>query len=228
MHFHAGGDGVFGAERAYSEACRFRPRNTVVAFDSDGVFRKNIYPKYKEKRSERPPELSRQLEQSEKLLSRMGATIVKVDGFEADDILATLARKSVDSGVMCVIMSSDKDLWQCLSSGKVGMYTKSGGAWGFIGEKDVVEKTGFSGKRYVEYQSLTGDSTDGIPGAAGIGPKRAKNLLDSHGSLDNLRDKFESDDSLSDSIKESLRDFFANEERNVSLVRLRDDVPFSL
>ena len=161
-----------------------KPDYLVVAFDSpDKTFRHKIYPDYKANREAPPEELAKQFPYFEPLVQAYGLSSVRRPGFEADDIIGTLAKKGTQEELEVVIVSGDKDMMQLISPNVYMLDTMKNKK--FM-DKEVVEKFGVQADKVVEVMGLMGDSSDHIPGVAGIGPKIAAELIQKFGSIESL------------------------------------------
>jgi DNA polymerase-1 len=160
------------------------PTHFAVIFDySSTTFRKEIYPEYKANRSAPPEELIPQFGLIREATRAFNLPCIEIEGFEADDIIATYARQAEATGAEATIISSDKDLMQLVTE-TVHMY--DGMKDKHISIPDVIEKWGVPPEKMIDLQALTGDSTDNVPGIPGIGPKTAAQLLLEYGDLDTL------------------------------------------
>ncbi|MFM8989658.1 MAG: DNA polymerase I, partial [Alphaproteobacteria bacterium] len=156
----------------------------AVIFDAGRrSFRNDIYPEYKAHRPEAPPELVPQFALVREATRAFAVPAIEVAGFEADDLIATYARRAREAGAEVTIVSSDKDLMQLIRPG-VRMYDPLKSKP--IGEDEVREKFGVGPDRVVDVQALAGDSTDNVPGVPGIGVKTAAELVNAFGDLDAL------------------------------------------
>ena len=161
-----------------------KPDYLVVAFDSpDKTFRHKIYPNYKANRDAPPEELSRQFPYFEPLVTAYGLSSIRRPGFEADDIIGTLAKKGQQKGLDIVIVSGDKDMMQLISPHIYMLDTMKNKK--FM-DKEVAEKFGVQADKVVEVMGLMGDSSDHIPGVKGVGPKTAAELIRKFGSIESL------------------------------------------
>lgn len=200
------------------------PTHLAVIFDySSKTFRKEIYPEYKANRSAPPEELIPQFGLIRQATRAFNLPCIETEGFEADDIIATYARKAEALGADVTIVSSDKDLMQLVTA-NVHMYDAMKDKQ--IGIPDVIEKWGVPPEKMIDLQSLTGDSTDNIPGIAGIGPKTAAQLLEEFGDLETLMAR-------AGEIKQNKRreSILAGTEAiklSRQLVTLRTDVPLDM
>ena len=164
-----------------------RPTHLCTVFDSPGEnFRHRLYTGYKADRPAMPPELVVQLELVRRVIDTFGIQSIAVPGFEADDVIATVARLAVHAGMQVVICSSDKDLMQLCGDDIRVLDTMKNR---MIGVPEVLEKFGVLPERVGDVLALTGDSIDNVPGVAGIGPKTAAELINQFGSLPALMDR---------------------------------------
>ncbi|GLQ35229.1 DNA polymerase I [Amylibacter marinus] len=165
------------------------PTHLVVVFDAKGkTFRSDIYPEYKANRPPAPEDLVPQFPLTRDATRAFGLAQIEKTGFEADDIIATLAVQARDAGARVTIVSSDKDLMQLVGDG-VEMYDAMKNKR--IGREQVEEKFGVGPERVIDVQSLAGDSVDNVPGAPGIGIKTAALLINDYGDLDSLLSRAE-------------------------------------
>lgn len=156
----------------------------AVVFDySADTFRNTIYPEYKANRPDLPEDLRPQFPLTREATRAFNVACLETEGYEADDIIATLACRAVEAGGTCTIISSDKDLMQLIRPG-VDMFDPMKSR--AIGPDEVMEKFGVPPERVIDVQSLAGDSVDNVPGAPGIGLKTAALLINEYGDLDTL------------------------------------------
>lgn len=156
----------------------------VCVFDaSRKTFRQDIYPEYKANRDETPADLISQSIMVQRGLGEMGVPVLCIPNVEADDVIATLATRECKIADKTRIMTGDKDLMQLVSN---CIFLYDGMKQKTIGRDEVIEKFGVPPERVVDVQSLMGDSSDNVPGVRGIGPKKAAELINEFGSLDNL------------------------------------------
>tara|TARA_R110002096_G_scaffold417701_2_gene621446 strand:- start:709 stop:3501 length:2793 start_codon:yes stop_codon:yes gene_type:complete len=160
------------------------PTHVAVIFDhSSKTFRNEIYPQYKANRPELPEDLRPQFPLTRDATRAFNIACIETEGFEADDIIATLACRAREAGGQVTIISSDKDLMQLVGDG-VGMLDPMKNK--LVGPDEVFEKFGVAPDRVVDVQSLAGDSVDNVPGAPGIGIKTAALLIQEYGDLETL------------------------------------------
>src|SRR5450631_3339909 len=197
-----------------------RPTHLCVVYDAPGDnFRNEIFPAYKAHRPPMPPELAAQLSLVRQVVDAFGLAQLQVAGFEADDIIATLAKVASSAGMQVVICSSDKDLMQ-LCGGDISVLDTMKNRR--FGVEEVREKFGVPPDLVGDVLALMGDSVDNVPGVAGIGPKTAAELINKFGSLDALlAGAGEIKGKRGASIIEARESIRLSRE----LVRLRDDVP---
>jgi DNA polymerase-1 len=197
-----------------------RPTHLCVVYDAPGDnFRNELFPAYKAHRPSMPPELAAQLELVRRVVDAFGLAQMQVPGFEADDIIATLARVATAAGMEVVICSSDKDLMQLCGGDVFVLDTMRNRRFG---PDEVLEKFGVGPEQVGDVLALMGDSIDNVPGVPGIGPKTAAELITKFGSLDTLLDRVaEVKGKRGASIAEARDAIRVSRE----LVRLREDVP---
>ena len=177
-----------------------KPDYLAVAFDSkEKTFRHKIYADYKANREAPPEDLAKQFPFFEPLVQAYNIYGVKVPGYEADDIIGTLAKMAAAEGFQVVIVSGDKDMMQLISPG-IRMLDTMKNKW--FGEEDVKEKFGVSPDKVIEVMGLMGDSSDHIPGVKGVGPKTASELISKFGSIHDLYDRIDEVDKAK--LKEKL------------------------
>ncbi|QOG13174.1 DNA polymerase I [Arcobacter sp. FWKO B] len=163
----------------------FQTDYLVFAFDSKGdTFRNEIYKEYKAHRAEVPQDLLRQLPIAINWVEKMGFKTAAKVGFEADDIIASIAYAAAKEGYIVRIVSHDKDLYQLIDDDKIFLFDPIKKT--VINEAQCIDKYGIEPKYFTEYQSLLGDSTDNIPGVKGVGEKTAKELIMQYKTIDNV------------------------------------------
>ncbi|WP_010260327.1 DNA polymerase I [Treponema primitia] len=182
-----------------------RPRRLAVVFDSPTpTFRHKQYPEYKATRQKAPDDLHTQVPLVEEVLNALKVPALKAPGFEADDIIATLAKKCQEEGRQCYVLSSDKDLLQLVGNGtyqlrptkaaKAGEAGSGGGtntvkgglSYELVGVEEVKLEWGVNPDRVLDLLSLTGDTSDNVPGVKGVGDVTAVKLMARYGSLDEI------------------------------------------
>lgn len=162
----------------------------AVIFDAARQnFRNDIYDQYKANRDDPPEDLVPQFPLFREASVAFGIPALEVEGYEADDLIATYARQAVESGKKVTIVGTDKDLMQLVND-NVRLYDPIKGK--YLGAGDVAEKFGVSPDKVIDVQALAGDSVDNVPGVPGIGIKTAAQLITEYGSLENLLDNLDS------------------------------------
>lgn len=196
------------------------PTHFAVIFDySSQTFRKDLYPEYKANRSAPPEDLIPQFGLIREATRAFDLPCIEMEGYEADDIIATYARLATEAGGETTIISSDKDLMQ-LVNGSVSLYDPMKDKE--INVPEVIEKWGVPPEKMIDLQALMGDSVDNIPGVPGIGQKTAAQLLEEYGDLDTLLAR-------ASEIKQNKRRETLIENRDKALlsrelVRLKNDI----
>ncbi|MEL7488060.1 MAG: 5'-3' exonuclease H3TH domain-containing protein, partial [Pseudomonadota bacterium] len=196
------------------------PTHFAVIFDySAHTFRNDLYDQYKANREEPPEDLRPQFPLVRDATRAFGLPCIEMEGFEADDIIATYAREIDETGGECVIISSDKDLMQLVTD-RVTMYDTMKNRR--IGHDEVVEKFGVPPEKVIEVQALAGDSVDNIPGVPGVGVKTAALLIEEFGDLETLLEK--ADGIKQKKRRENLIEFADDARISKTLVTLKDDL----
>lgn len=168
-----------------------RPTHVAVVFDPPGpTFRHEVYSAYKANRDATPEDIKIAVPYIKRLLEAYRIPVIEVSGFEADDVIGTLARKSAEQGYTTYMMTSDKDFAQLVTD-KVMMYRpgRGGGDAEIWGKNEIVREYGVTPDHITDLLGLMGDASDNIPGAPGIGPKTARKLLGEHGDIETLLEK---------------------------------------
>ena len=215
---------LFGFARDLMFLRGLRPDYLVCAFDrAEPTFRSAIYPEYKAHRDEMPSDLCLQIPLIHRLLEAMNVPVVSVAGFEADDVLATLAGAGAQRGLDVYLCSSDKDCRQLIGD-RVRMYSLRKRQ--AFGREELLADWGIKPEQVVDLQTLVGDSVDNVPGVPGIGIKTAAKLLQDFGTLENILAHI--DRVPGAKRQESLRNAGDIIERTRKLVRLDTNVPLKL
>lgn len=201
-----------------------RPDAICVAWDvRGGSFRNEQYPQYKAQRQTPPDLFIQQLPLIEEVLDSLGIAQVKAPGFEADDVLATLATRAMAQGWEAVVVTGDRDAFQLPADGIRVMYTLRGVSdTADATPQWIQDRYGVSPDQYLDYAALRGDKSDNLPGVPGVGEKTAAKLIQSYGNLEGV---YQNLDDNTPRLKQSL---FENKDRaflNRDLMRLVRDVP---
>ncbi|NKB50446.1 MAG: DNA polymerase I [Alphaproteobacteria bacterium] len=192
----------------------------AVIFDAGRkTFRNDIYPEYKANRDAPPEELVPQFEMVREATRAFNLPAIQLEGFEADDLIATYARTAAERGIDVVVVSSDKDLMQLVRPGVTMLDPMKDVV---IGAPEVAEKFGVAPDKVIDVQSLAGDSTDNVPGVPGIGVKTAALLIDEYGDLDSLLARAE--EIKQNKRRENLIEFAKQARISRELVTLKNDV----
>jgi DNA polymerase-1 len=199
-----------------------QPDHLAVIYDSKGpTFRKDIYPEYKANRSAMPDDMVPQIPYIKRVVAALNFPGVEVPGFEADDIIATLAKRFAAQGMEVTVVTGDKDLMQVVNDRVRLLDTMKDK---ISGPPEVMERFGGADK-VIEVQALAGDSSDNVPGVPGIGEKTAKLLIDEYGSVENLLANL---DQLKGKRRENLETYADQARLSKQLVTLIDDMELDL
>lgn len=214
---------VFGFVRAVHQALAvWQPTHAAVVWDGGTpADRLALLPEYKAQRPPMPDALRAQEAPIQEFLERAGIPLIRVEHQEADDVIASLACWSGDKAAEVLIATSDKDLYQLVDD-RVRLVQPAGEDRP-VGPAEVFAKTGVYPGQIVEWLALTGDTVDNIAGIRGLGPKTAAKLLAAYGRLSSVWEKL--DGVEPERLRSSLRENRALVERNIALVRLRNDIP---
>jgi len=158
----------------------------IVRDVPEPTFRHKLYPEYKANRQPMPPEMAEQMPYLNETMEQSGIPILEREGFEADDVMASIARNAANKNCSVFLVTKDKDMAQVVNE-KIHLYQIESGAKGIdFGEAQVKEKFGVNPEQIIDYLALVGDSSDNVPGVAKIGPKGAVELLGKFGNLENI------------------------------------------
>ncbi|WP_407400451.1 DNA polymerase I [Treponema sp.] len=206
---------------------KYKPGYLAAAFDSrTKTFRHEMFPEYKANREKTPEDLHAQVPWIEEILEAFGVPVLRADTYEADDIIATVARKCAEENRECRILSGDKDLLQLVTETCKEMQPdKANGGWDTMGVEEVKAKWGIGPDLILDYLSLVGDSADNVPGVKGVGEKTALKLLNEYGSLDGIG---EHRDEIKGALGEKIRADWDNAGKSKELIKLVDDVPVEI
>ena len=201
-----------------------QPDHIAIIFDSARkTFRNDLDPNYKANRGDPPDELVPQFPLVREATRAFNFDCIELNGFEADDLIATYTKEALEAGADVTIVSSDKDLMQLVSD-QVSMFDSIKNRR--IGPAQVLEKFGVPPEKVVDVQSLAGDSTDNVPGVPGIGVKTAAQLIQEYGDLDTLLAR--ASEIKQNKRRESLIEHADKARLSRELVRLRSDVPLAI
>ena len=204
-----------------------KPSHVAVAFDvSRKTFRTEIFPEYKANRAKTPDEFRSQMSYLHELVAGFGITQFEVEGYEADDILATITKRAENEGAEVLICTGDRDSFQLVSKRTTVLYPKRGvSEMARMTPDSVQEKYGMSPDQYPDFAALRGDPSDNLPSVPGVGEKTAAKWIVEFGSLKEL---IENVDKVPGKAGQSLRDNLDNVIRNRELTQLIHDAPIDL
>ena len=202
-----------------------KPSHIAVAFDPTGpTFRNEIYEEYKAHREKMPEDIQLSIPYIKDIIKAFNIPMIEVEGYEADDVIGTLAHQAKEKGFETFMMTPDKDYGQLLSE-NIYMYKpkRSGGEAELIDEQKICEQFGIDNPRQIiDIMALWGDKSDNIPGAPGIGEKTAKKLIAQYGSVEKL---YENINDLKGKQKENLINYKDQVMTSKELVKIKLDVP---
>src|SRR6266436_1959835 len=207
----------------------YKPEYLGIVFDPSGpTFRDKLFEKYKSQRQPMPDEMRVQLPYVKKLCQAMRMPILEMAGFEADDVIGTLAKKAAENDLEVLVVSNDKDMMQLVGKNVRTLRTGTGGAKAdvIVDEKRVEEILGVPAERVIDYMALTGDTVDNIPGARGIGEKGAAELIQKYGSVENALDH--ADEVSNKRYREALQQQRVQVMMSKQLAAISRDVPMEL
>jgi DNA polymerase-1 len=203
-----------------------KPSHVAAAFDvSRKTFRKEKYPEYKEGRAATPDEFRGQIDITKEVLGALGIAVLAEEGFEADDLIATLATQAQAEDFRVLVVTGDRDSLQLVSDDVTVLYPKKGVSDLHRFTPDaVVEKYGLTPTQYPDFAALRGDPSDNLPGIPGVGEKTAAKWINQYGSLQALVDHV---DEVKGKVGDSLRANLSNVILNRELTDLVKDVPLT-
>ncbi len=205
-----------------------KPDQVIVAFDvSRKTFRSEKFPEYKANRAKSPEEFKSQLSFISEILDAFGIPVIEREGYEADDLIATLAKAALDGDAttQVLITTGDRDSFQLVRPGVTVLYPKKGVTdLARMDTQAVIDRYGISPQQYPDFAALRGDPSDNLPSIPGVGEKTAMKWIQEHGSLSSL---VASADQISGKAGESLRGALAQVLLNRELTHLVDDVPIA-
>ncbi|HEU0297707.1 MAG TPA: DNA polymerase I [Anaerolineales bacterium] len=200
-----------------------KPEYLAVAFDVGKTFRDELFPAYKGTREKMPDDLSPQIKRIRQLVDVFNIPRLEMEGYEADDVLGSVARLAAEQGLGVKIVTGDRDLLQLVNKRTV-VYL-AGDDQNYIRDEDVVKKLGVLPSQVVDYKALVGDKSDNIPGVAGIGEKTAIALIEKYGTLDNIYSHI---DEIENRWKTKLEANKANAFLSRDLAQIRTDLSIKL
>ena len=204
-----------------------RPTHVAVAFDVSRVtFRTETFPAYKATRSASPAEFAGQVELTKNVLTALGIPSLAVDGFEADDIIATLASAAEAADFEVLVVTGDRDAFQLIDENVTVLYPVRGvSELARMDPAAVTAKYGLAPELYADFAALRGDKSDNLPGIPGVGEKTATKWITTYGGLDGLVARA---DEVPGKVGDSLREHLGQVLTNRQLTELVRDVPLDL
>ena len=199
------------------------PTHVAAAFDvSRKTFRSEMFPEYKAQRSKSPDEFNGQVDLTKEVLDALGIPVMAIEGYEADDIIATLATQAEAQGYKVLVVTGDRDSLQLVDDSVTVLYPRKG-----VSEltrftpEEVEKKYGLTPTQYPDYAALRGDPSDNLPGIPGVGEKTASKWIREYGSLASLIDHV---DEVKGKVGDALRAHLASVQTNRQLTELVRDM----
>ena len=203
-----------------------KPTHIAVAFDHGKTFRHDAFPEYKAQREETPEDIKLSVPLIKQVLEAMHIPILQVDGFEADDIIGTIATRFGADGIDTFMLTPDKDYGQLIGPNVFMYRPRHGGGYEILGEKEVGEKYGIpTPAQVIDLLALMGDSADNFPGCPGVGEKTAAKLINQFGSIDNM---LQHTDEIKGKLREKVENAVEDIKMSKFLATIRTDVPMQL
>lgn len=203
-----------------------KPDYLGVAFDKGKTFRHEAFPAYKAQRQETPEDIKLSVPIIQDILKAMNIPILIAEGFEADDVIGTLATQAGQAGVETYMLTPDKDYGQLIQKNVFMFRPRHGGGYDKIGEHDIEEKYGIpNAANVIDLLALMGDSADNYPGCPGVGEKTAAKLINQFGTTENL---LAHTNEIKGKIREKVENAKADIEMSKFLATIRTDVPIKL
>ena len=203
-----------------------KPTHIGVAFDHGKTFRHDAFPEYKSQREETPEDIKLSVPLIKQVLEAMRIPILQVDGFEADDIIGTVATRFGADGIDTFMLTPDKDYGQLIGPNVFMYRPRHGGGYEILGEKEVGEKYGIpTPAQVIDLLALMGDSADNFPGCPGVGEKTAAKLINQFGSIDNM---LQHTDEIKGKLREKVENAVEDIKMSKFLATIRTDVPMQL
>lgn len=205
-----------------------RPEYIAVAFDTGKTFRDELFPEYKATRAKMPEDLRPQIERIRQMVDAFNIPRLEMEGFEADDVLGSIARQAAAQGLGVKIITGDRDLLQLVGD-HIMVNLPEGGkladAKDYITDDDVRSKFGVPARLVVDYKALVGDASDNIPGVKGVGEKTAQTLFETYSSLDDIYAHL---DQLQPKVRSKLEENREMAYLSRALAQIHTDLPVSL
>ena len=202
------------------------PTHIGVAFDHGKTFRDEAFPAYKAQREETPEDIRASVPVIKDIITAMNIPVLQADGFEADDVIGTLATKAGAAGIETYMLTPDKDYGQLVRDNVFIFRPRHGGGYETMGPKEVNEKYGLSSpEQVIDLLALMGDSADNFPGCPGVGPKTAAKLIGEFGSIDAM---LANSSKIKGKLREKVEGAVEDIRMSKFLATIRTDVPVDL
>src|SRR5579875_2021824 len=205
-----------------------RPDQIAVAFDRpEATFRHRLVEGYKEGRAAAPDILRQQMGLVRQVVEALRIPVVEAPGFEADDVIATLATRARDRGDQVIVVTGDRDCWQLVEDPLVKVLYNRRGVSDYVwyDEAGIAERTGVTPRQYPEYAALRGDPSDNLPGVPGVGEKTAAKLINTYGGIDGI---YQHLSELSPKLRDSLAAAQQGVRANAKCTVVVRDLPIEL
>lgn len=203
-----------------------QPTHIAVAFDHGLTFRHEAFPDYKAQREETPEDIKLAVPYIKQILEAMRIPILQTDGFEADDIIGTVALKAGNDGIETYMLTPDKDYGQLIRNNIFMYRPRHGGGYEIIGPNEIQDKYGVpEAAQVIDLLALMGDSADNFPGCPGVGEKTAAKFINQFGSVENLLNHT---DELKGKMREKVEGAVDDIKMSKFLATIRTDVPFDM
>ena len=203
-----------------------KPTHIGVAFDQGKTFRHEAFPAYKAQREETPEDIKLSVPIIKNILDAYHIPILQVDGFEADDVIGTLATKAGEKGVETYMLTPDKDYGQLVKDNVYMYRPQHGGGYEKLGTKEIEEKYSITSPlQVIDLLALMGDSADNFPGCPGVGEKTAIKLINEFGNVENL---IENSSKIKGKLREKVEGAIEDIKMSKFLATIRTDVPVAL
>lgn len=203
-----------------------QPTHIGVAFDHGKTFRDEAFPAYKAQREATPEDIRASVPIIKDIITAMHIPVLQADGFEADDVIGTLATKAGEAGVQTYMLTPDKDYGQLVRDNVFIFRPRHGGGYETMGPKEVCEKYELdSPTQVIDLLALMGDSADNFPGCPGVGPKTATKLIADFGSIDSI---LENSAKIKGKLREKVEGAVDDIRMSKFLATIRTDVPIDL
>lgn len=202
------------------------PTHLAVVFEHGHTFRNEVYPAYKAQRDETPEGITVAVPLIKRILEAMNIAVLEADGYEADDVIGTLATQAAQKGIETYMLTPDKDYGQLVRENVFMFRPRQGGGYDKMGEKEVTEKWGISNpSQVIDLLALMGDTADNFPGCPGVGEKTAAKLINEFGSVDNL---LQNTHLLKGKMKEKVENAIDDIKMAKFLATIKTDAPVQL